>query len=159
MKGSIFYVGLNGLVQEKRKIFNNTLFWEPGTINNLNLAAVGNISVPSEKSQDPKNGVGSYAMAAVYSADFASGPGIRLFYHAELLNGTSYVQEMVWNQAKDTWTKGVQIPNVWPNSKLAATIDDSNAMLRLFFTTGDEALQEVFCSIKDEHWKYENGKP
>ena len=149
---------MNGLVQEKRKIFNNTLYWEPGTINSLNLAAVGNITLPSEKSPDPENGVGSYAMAAVYSENFASGAGIRLFYHAELLNGTSYVQEMVWNQTKDVWTKGVQIPNVWPNSKLAATIDDNNNLLRLFFTSGDRSLQEVFCNIRDPHWKYENGR-
>ena len=148
---------MNGLVQEKRKIFNNTLYWEPGTINNLNLAAVGNITLPAEKSPDPKNGVGSYAMAAVYSQNFTTGPGIRLFYHAELLNGTSYVQEMVWDQANDTWTKGVQISDVWPNSKLAATIDDKNGLLRLFFTSGDQTLQEVFCNIRDPHWKYQTG--
>ena len=149
---------MNGLIQEKRKIFNNTLYWEPGTINNLNLPAVGNITLPSEKAPDPKNGIGSYAMAAVYSENFTSGAGTRLFYHAELLNGTSYVQEMVWTQAKDAWTKGAQIPNVWPNSKLAATIDENNGLLRLFFTTGSETLQEVYCDINDAHWKYQSGK-
>ena len=158
VKGTIFYVGMNGLIQEKRKIFNNTLYWEPGTINNLNLPAVGNMTLPSESTPDPKNGVGSYAMAAVYSENFTSGAGTRLFYHAELLNGTSYVQEMVWTQAKDAWTKGAQISSVWPNSKLSATIDENNGLLRLFFTTGNGNLQEVYCSITDAHWKYQNGK-
>ena len=157
-KGTIFYVGMNGLIQEKRKIFNNTLYWLPGTINNLNLPAVGNISVPSESNPDPKNGVGSYTMAAVYSQNFTTGPGIRLFYHAELLNGTSFVQEMIWIQTKDSWTKGAKIPNVWPNSKLAATIDDENGLLRLFFMTGNETIQEMYYDINDAHGEYQSGK-
>ena len=65
---------------------------------------------------------------------------------------------MIWNQTKDVWTKGQQIPNVWPNSKLAATIDDTNKLLRLFFTTGSEVLQEVYCNIKDPYCKYESGR-
>lgn len=149
---------MNGLIQEKRKIFNNTLYWEPGTINNLNLAADGNITLPPESAPDLKSGIGSYPMAAVYSQSFSSGAGIRLFYHAEIINGTSYVQEMVWIQAKDSWTKGAQIPNVWPNSKLAATIDDSNGLLRLFFTSGNQTLQELYCDINDMHWEYQDGE-
>lgn len=149
---------MNGLVQEKRKILNSTVYWEPGTINALNLPAVGNISLPAGSKPDPKNGVGSYAMAAVYSQDFSTGPGIRLFYHAELLNGTSYVQEMIWTQDSDIWTKGTEILDVWPNSKLAAAIDDTNKLLRLFFTTGNETLQEMYLNITDPHGAYQSGK-
>ena len=148
---------MNGLVQEKRKILNSSLYWLPGTINNMNLPAVGNITLPSDGGSDPKNAWGSYTMAAVYSANFSSGAGTRLFYHAEILNGTSYVQEMVWTQSKDTWTKGAQIPNAWPTSKLAATIDESTGILRLFFSIGENTLQEVWTDITDAHWKYQTG--
>lgn len=96
-------------------------------------------------------------MAAVYSTNFSTGAGIRLFYHAELLNGTTFIQEMIWVQASDQWTKGAEILNVWPNSKLSATIDESNSLLRLFFTTGSETLQELYYNITDPHGGYQSG--
>lgn len=147
---------MNGLVQEKRKIFSNTDYWLPGNLNSLNLAATGNISLPSE-SDDPKNDWDSYRMAAVYSSNFMSGPGIRLFYHAQQLNGSSVVQEMIWSQTNDSWSHGAQIHDAWPNSHLAATVDESAKTLRLFYSSGNKSLQESWTSITDQAEQYNAG--
>ena len=156
-KGSIFYVGMNGLVQEKRKILNSTEYWLPGTLNSLNLPAVGNITLPSSGSPDPPNQFDSYRMAAIYSKNFQSGAGIRLFYHAVELNGTNFIQEVVWSQSEDKWSKGAEIQGAWPNSHLAATIDDTNDLVRLFFSSGDYALQEVWSDMSQSPMSYKNG--
>lgn len=97
-------------------------------------------------------------MAAVYSTKFASGPGTRLFYHVEQLNGSNYVQEMVWDQNSDRWSKGAQISNVAPNSHLAATIDEQNMILRLYFSSGRNTLQELWSNITNPHASYTGGR-
>ncbi|KAL2039442.1 hypothetical protein N7G274_007714 [Stereocaulon virgatum] len=156
-QGSIFYVGMNGLLQEKRKIYNDTNYWEPGTLNLKNIPMTGNISLPPGK-KDPENEWDGYRLAAVYSTKFHNGPGIRLFYHSQWQsNGTSFVQELIWNQQNDSWTKGVTLNRVWPNSHMAATIDDSTNILRLFFSSGNNALQELYLSITDPSGQYTNG--
>ena len=96
-------------------------------------------------------------MAAVYSKNFHSGPGIRLFYHAEQLNGNSSVQEMVWNQRNDSWSNGAKLSSPWPNSHLAATIDESTHILRLFFSSGSQTLQESYTNISAPNDGYHNG--
>lgn len=156
-KGSIFYVGTNGLLQEKRKVLNTEDYWEPGTLNSLNLPMVGNITLPYNNN-DPPNKIDSFRMTAVYSKNFKSGPGIRLFYHALDLNGTSFLQEVIWVQAQDKWTKGAQIKGAWPNSHLAAAVDESTNILRLFFAAGNNTLQEAWSDVTDSPMKYGYGK-
>ena len=149
---------MNGLLQEKRKIYNNTDYWEPGTLNGLNLPMSGNISLPGG-SKDPENDWDSYRMTAVYSTKFHNGPGTRLFYHSQWQsNGTTFVQELIWNQKNDSWSEGAKINNVWPNSHLAATIDNSTNILRLFFSSGGNTLQEAWLSITDPKGQYANGR-
>jgi hypothetical protein len=156
---------MNGLLQEKRKIHNSSNYWEPGTLNDLDLPMTGNISLPSGNvslpsgNKDPANEWDGYRLAAVYSTNFHSGPGIRLFYHSQWQsNGTSFVQEMIWNQQKDKWSKGVQLNGVWPKSHMAATIDDSTNILRLFFSSGNNTLQEFYLYITDPNGQYTNGR-
>lgn len=147
---------MNGLLQEKRKIFSSTAYWEPGTLNDMNIAVVGNLSLPSV-TQDPKNDWDGYRMATVYSENFHTGPGLRLYYHAENLTGAAYVQELIWTQSTDSWTNGAKLNNPWPNSHLAATIDESTQILRLFFSSGNSTLQEAWISISDSTGTYKNG--
>lgn len=122
----------------------------------MNFAAVGNLSLPSV-TQDPKNDWDGYRMAAVYSENFHGGPGIRLYYHAENLTGPSYVQELIWVQSTDSWTNGAKLHNPWPSSHLAATIDESTQILRLFFSSGNNTLQEAWMSVSDPTGTYKNG--
>ena len=150
-------MGDNGLLQEKRKIYNNTDYWEPGTLNDLNLPMAGNISLPPGDNDVVENSWDSYRMAAVYSTNFHTGPGIRLFYHSQQLNGSSFVQEMIWIQANDTWSAGAKLSNVWPNSHMVATIDNSTNILRLFFSSGGKTLQEMWLPITDPNAEYMAG--
>ena len=143
-------------MQEKRKIFSSSDYWEPGNLNSLNIAAVGNFTLPSV-TQDPENGWDGYRMAAVYSANFHTGPGIRLYYHAENLTGAPFVQELIWTQSSDSWTKGAKLLDPWPTSHLAATIDESTQILRLFFSSGNNTLQEAWTSLLDPTGTYKNG--
>ena len=146
------------MLQEKRKIYNNTAaYWEPGTLNNLNLPMVGNISLPPGDKDDVENTWDSYRMAAVYSTNFYTGPGIRLFYHSQKLNGSTFVQEMIWIQANDSWLEGAKLSNVWPNSHMAATLDNSTNILRLFFSSGSNTLQEMWLPITDPNAEYTPG--
>ena len=149
-------MGVNGLIQEKRKIYNNTDLWEPGTLNQQNIAAVGNISLPTQ-TEDPKNDWESYRMAAVYSVNFNDGPGIRLFYHSRLLDGTPFVQEMIWNQKNDVWSKGAELSKPYPNSHLAATIDENAGILRVFFSSGNKTLSYYWLNITDPQAGYSTG--
>ena len=148
-QGSLFYVGNNGLLQEKRKIYSDSLYWQTGKLNDLNLPMSGNMSNSSQNG-DPRNTWDSYRMTAVYSRNFSTGPGARLFYHAQYLNGTAFVQEMVWAQTNDSWTKGADIAGVNPNSHLAASIDESEGVLRLFYSTGDKNLEEIRTRLQGD---------
>lgn len=76
-------------------------------------------------------------MAAVYSKDFEAGPGIRLFFHTQDLNGTSWIQEGIYVQSQDKWYPGAHITGAWPNSHIGVTIDESTQILRLFFSAGN----------------------
>ena len=101
-------------------------------------------------------------MAAVYSQNFKSGPGMRLYYHVLDLNGTNFVQEVIWLQAQDKWSKGAELNGVFPNSHFAASIDESTGILRLFFSSGNNTLQEAWSDIKKSPMTYqkgESGKP
>ena len=126
-------------------------------MNNYNIAAVRNISIPTG-SGDPENNWDSYQMAAAYSKGFHSGPGTRFFYHTQELNGTSYVQELIWYQGNDSWAYGSKLFTPWPNSHLAVTIDNSTNILRLFFSSGHNTLQEMWMSLTDPNSEYRDGK-
>ena len=117
---------------------------------------IGNVSLPSD-SKDPKNGWEGYRMAAVYSSRFTTGPGVRLYFHAAALNGTSYVKEFIWIQDKDTWSDGATFHDVNPNSHIAATVDESNDILRLFYSTSDGTLQEAWMDLTDPSGRYKPG--
>ncbi|KAL8819577.1 MAG: hypothetical protein Q9223_002021 [Gallowayella weberi] len=156
--GQIFYVGTNGYLQEKRKAFGDLSWWEPGTLNGNGLKAIGNITLPKDaQTLDPINQFDSFSMAAVYSENFVGGAATRLFYHRSAENGTNWVQEWIWTQSTDNWRIGQAIPNVYPNSHLAATVDEENRLLRLFFSSGNLTLQEMWLNISDPNGLYNNG--
>ena len=96
-------------------------------------------------------------MAAVYSRRFAAGPQARLFYRRQELNGTNYIQEVIWDQANDKWSKGAVFDDAWPTSHFAATIDESTNILRLFFSSGGKTLQEYRADISIPNTVYTKG--
>ena len=96
-------------------------------------------------------------MAAVYSTKFHNGPGTRFFYHAQSDSGATWVQEMIWNQNTDSWSQGAQLHDPWPNSHLAATIDESTMSLRLFYSAGNLTLQESYINITQPDAQYNKG--
>ncbi|KAL8659346.1 MAG: hypothetical protein Q9202_007170 [Teloschistes flavicans] len=151
-------------IQEKRKNFNYPeSLWEPATspagINFLNVKAPATTSVPKsdQSAQDPDNDWDGFRMAAVYSKQFSTGPGTRLFCHQTANNGTNWVQEYIWTQANDNWRTGQAIYNVFPNSHIAATLDDQNKLLRLYFSSGNLTLREMWLNISDSNALYNPG--
>ncbi|KAI9758078.1 MAG: hypothetical protein M4579_003209 [Chaenotheca gracillima] len=145
----IYYNGMQyPLLQEKIKDPNESL-WLPGP-----MSALG---IQSNTSLLTRENNGAAHMSAVYSTRFASGAGARFFYHAARQDtGTdSWVQELVWSQKADTWTKGAQIKGPVSTSQLAATIQDD--FLRLFYSTANGTLQESFIDITDKSANYTNG--
>ena len=118
---------------------------------------VGNLSLPSPE-DDPTNSWDGYRMTAVYSKLFKSGPGARLFYHAQQMDGSSLVQEMIWLQSNDSWTQGATIKDVYPNSRLSATVDEKFGLVRLFYSSGNRTLQESYTSIATIGGNYSDGE-
>ena len=64
-QGSLFYVGNNGLLQEKRKIYADNRNWEVGKLNNLNIPMTGNLT-PAMENDDPRNGWDSYRIVSAF---------------------------------------------------------------------------------------------
>ena len=95
-------------------------------------------------------------MTAVYSSDFSTGPGCRLFYHALSSNGP-VVQEMIWTMENDTWYPGAVLADPWPTSQLAAVIDPNSHLLRLFYSAGNLTLQESYVDITKPGAAYTTG--
>ncbi|KAI4238715.1 MAG: hypothetical protein LQ349_000897 [Xanthoria aureola] len=157
--GQMFYVGTNGYIQEKRKALDdNETFWQPGGFNKIGIKLAGNITLPKKvQNLDPINQFDGYNMAAVYSDIFANGAGTRFFYHQSSSNGTNWVQEWIWTRETDNWKIGQAIPNVYPNSHIAATVDEQNRLLRLYFSVGNLTLQESYLNISDPQGLYNNG--
>ena len=156
---SIFYVGQNQYIQEKRN-YPDQPYWVPSSnvINNNNIPAVGRSLKSAENfPSDPQNDFDSYRMAATYSTNFHDGSQGRLFLHQLATNGTWWVQEMIWSQANDSWSQGHQFTDAWPNSHLAVTVDDSSQTLRLFFSIGNLTLQEYFLNISEPSATYKPG--
>lgn len=130
-KGSIFYLDNRGHLREKRN--NTTDIWDVASRDPPPISP-GN-DLLHKNDGEPENGWDVYRMTAVYSKNFASGAGCRLFYHS---NNSSVVQELIWNN--ETWRKGASF-DAYPKSHLSATIDESTKILRLFYSTRRRALQ------------------
>ncbi|MCJ1354737.1 MAG: hypothetical protein MMC33_004726 [Icmadophila ericetorum] len=145
-QASIFYISsFSGTLFEKRSTPDNNYEQSNVTLDTLNL-----IPNPSSKpgGEASKNSWDTYRMAAVYSENFASGAGGRLFYHASNAS-LNYVQEVVWNFNDNKWTLGTQLSDPYPSSHLAATVDEVSHTLRLFYSAGNLTLQESFLDISD----------
>ena len=144
-------------MQEKRASLSQTTFL-PHTLNSLNLKPAAATSIPRQTSTGaPKNNWDSYRMAVAYSTNFYDGPGARLFYHVLAENGTTWVQEMIWNQNLDFWSQGAMLSAPWPSSRLVAVIDETGRSLRLFYSAGNLTLQESYLDIRDANSTYKTG--
>ena len=124
----------------------------------MKKSLVGNISVPKNNDNDPENDWDSFRIAAVYSDAFSAGPQVRLYYHQPQVNGNAtWIQELIWFQNSDTWAEGAQFTDAWPRAHMAATIDDTTQVLRLFFSTGGKTLQEYYAFVNDPDLSYKKG--
>lgn len=124
----------------------------------MKKSLVGNISVPKNNDNDPENDWDSFRIAAVYSDAFSAGPQVRLYYHQPQVNGNAtWIQELIWFQNNDTWAEGAQFTDAWPRAHMAATIDDTTQVLRLFFSTGGKTLQEYYAFVNDPDLSYKKG--
>lgn len=147
-------------LQEKRKLFSDNLLWEQRKLGSqLRLTARGNITTPNNNDQDPVNAWDGYRMAAVYSKNFQAGPGARLFFRHVDVDGSSLIQELIWDQTTDNWSMGSNFTDSWPTSHMAATVDESSNILRLFFSTGKKTLQEYWIDISEPETVYAKGTP
>ena len=158
-QGSIYYVDMNGNLQEKRKIFSDNNYWNQFNLGStMKKSLVGNISVPKNTDKDPENDWDSFRIAAAYSDAFPGGPQVRLFYHQPQINGNgTWIQELIWFQNNDTWAEGAQFPDAWPRAHMVATIDDTTQILRLFFSIGGKTLQEYYAFVNDPDLTYKQG--
>ncbi|KAI9675685.1 MAG: hypothetical protein M1817_001052 [Caeruleum heppii] len=146
--GHIFYTNDDDIIMEKRSSPSNPV-WDLGEnpINQLNFRTNGSLASPQDN--------GGTKLAVVYSSEFPTGPGARLFYHAIGDGTTGFVQELIWDEASDEWSVGQRIREAVPNSQLAATID--GAQLRLFYSAGQGTVQESFLKLDDENARYTVG--
>ncbi len=141
-------------------MFSDTLDWEQFSLGTqLRLSARGNVTIANNDDRDPVNDWDGYRMAAVYSPIFHDGPQARLFYRQQSLDESSVIQELIWNLNGDHWSEGHNFTDSWPNSHMAATIDESTNILRLLFSTGNKTLQEYWIDISTPNAIYAKGTP
>jgi len=160
LQATIFYIDEKFNLQEKRKMFSDRLDWEQFSLGTqLRLSARGNVTIANNDDRDPVNDWDGYRMAAVYSPIFHDGPQARLFYRQPSLDGSSVIQELIWNLNGDHWSEGHNFTDSWPNSHMAATIDESTNILRLLFSTGNKTLQEYWIDISTPNAIYAKGTP
>ena len=147
-QGHIFYVNADNIIQEKRS-WPKQPVWDmaPGYLGDSNIVLNGSSATANDN--------GALRMAAVYSADFSTGPGGRVFYHAMDGSNIPYVQEVVWDQQTNAWTGGQRIDGPAPNSQLSATVD--GAALRLFYCSGGGTLQESYLTLSHANGSYTQG--
>jgi hypothetical protein len=124
--------------------------WQP-------LRSLGNSNLRVHEADAGAAGNGSLAVAAVYSTEFSTGPGARVFYHTQPTGAgrPSWVQELVWDERTDSWSAGARIRDVAANSRLTATVHGS--ALRLFYCSGNRTLQESWMNISDTSGNYTKG--
>ena len=116
------------------------------------------MTAPSDDQQDPVNDWDGFRMTAVHSPNFQAGPQARLFFRQQA-NGNNVIQELIWDQNADIWSKGTSFTDAWPTSHMAATIDESMKILRLFFSIGNRTLQEYWTDISKPNAGYAKGTP
>lgn len=149
MQNFVVYVDNNNIIQGRRKL-PSSKDWVYSTQLQAAKFQVNGLAANEEDT-------GRLRLAAVYSEDFSTGPGARVFYHAppEDKNKEGYVQELIWDQRGDSWSLGAKINDPLPTSHLAATIDGQ--ALRLFYSSGSGTLQESWLNITDLKASYKRG--
>ena len=95
-------------------------------------------------------------MASIYSTNFSTGPGARVFYHGGNTT-TTWVQELIWLQQNDTWMTGTTIFGADPNCHLTVTIEPLTQILRLFYSSGDSAVEEQWLNITAQNATFQRG--
>ena len=146
----VVYVDSNNVLQGRRK----TPF-DPVWASSSPLAKKGFHADGSSGNVAGRAGLG---LTAVYSTDFASGAGARVFYHAQPSDPSKskgWVQELIWDEKGDSWSLGARIQDVAPTSQLAAVVNGQ--FLRLFYSTGQRKLQESWTNITDPKGNYTKG--
>ena len=138
-QSTLFYVGSsNTHIREKRE--SDTGYWASGPLTKLNIPVSANSSSPGEGDTT------GLKLTAVFSENFSTGPGARLFFHQS--NDTeAWVQEMIWTQDNDSWAYGTQIAGPGPESHLSAVVESTSQSLRLVYSTTDNAVKEVWYNI------------
>ncbi|KAI9830906.1 MAG: hypothetical protein M1838_005775 [Thelocarpon superellum] len=116
--GHLFYLNKYNIIQEKR---NSPIqpIWQ------MTSQYLGSLNVKVNGSSATSSDNGGLSLAAVYSSTFSTGPGARLYYHADDGSGTAFVQE----------------------SRLSATVDAD--AVRLFYCSGSGTLQESYMLLSD----------
>ena len=132
----------------------------PGSLNALNLLSNGSFTLHPDASPEanPSNDWDGSNIAAVYSMNFPNGPGAKLYYHFTSPNGSAWVQELKWDQGNDTWERGKDFHGASPNSHIAATIDEQQKVVRVFYTIGNGTLQESWSNMTQANGTYNLGK-
>ena len=140
---------------EKRKTLPNYEDRLAPGAGGLTIFSLATPSVEPLENDDLNNGW-SYRIAAVHSNNFYSGPGARLFYHADQTNIQSnhLIQELKCYKKNEIWILVDRFANAAPNSHLSATIDESTKILRLFYSSGNETWQEQVLNITDPNAVY-----
>lgn len=145
----VIYIDSYDVIRGKRKS-SATNQWE-------DLISLQNGRFIANGSRSDGGGLGAIGLAAVYSADFRSGPGARVFFHAQSDDeaDASYVQELIWDQRRDAWSLGSRLRDPAPDSQLAVAVDDRT--LRLFYCSGNRTLQESWMNLTDARQSYMRG--
>ena len=121
-----------------------------GPLADSDLIVNGNFSIEGD------GGFNGYRIAAVYSQHFAAGPGARIYFH-QADGDSSWVQELVWTQKTDTWTQGSRLFGPTTDSHLCAMIEPQSQAVRLFYSTPDNAVKEIWWNITDQIPQYQQG--
>ncbi|KAI9802081.1 MAG: hypothetical protein M1833_002002 [Piccolia ochrophora] len=147
--GYIVYISTDNALQAKALTPAQT-FWDYQFSMSKGNFLVDSFGATAEDS-------GSSKLTAVYSRNFAAGPGARLFYHtgSQDQSKPGWVQELIWDQTKDTWNAGQAFEDPVRNSNFAAVIDGD--MLRFFYSIGGGTVQESVLDIRDPDANYTKG--
>ena len=149
LQSNIFYVGYPNLkILDKR--VDDTGLWSLGPLADLDVTVNGNSSLSGE------GGFNTFRLTALYSEDFAAGPGARIYFHQ--FNDTSaWVQELIWMQNNDTWSYGSQIFGPPADSHLCAMLEPQNHAIRLFYSDKHNAIKEIWWNITSSAPEYNEG--
>ena len=148
----VVYVDSDNNIRAKHKRSSAEEWEESTSLRDGKFAAGASVTEDSNATVVP--------LAAVYSADFASGPGARVFFHGqgpvdENDDETAYVQELVWDRREDSWSLGARLTDPVPDSHLAAAVDGQ--VLRLLYCSGNGTLQESRMNMADAEKGYVSG--